>query len=154
MPFLVVLFSCDGDSGAPLLENDVIVGLVSWGDGCARKGRPGVYARVSCAYDWIRQSICTLSEQPPSYCQSLGFDQPLLDRMRLDVKYTVAPRMVSWAVFDDRHNRIASSPERSVTEEGVLESTYLPGHLGEYMIEMHNLFGTYLSLIFHFSVVI
>jgi hypothetical protein len=63
--------------------------------------------------------------------------------MRVDVKYTVAPRLASWTVFDDHHNQIASSPEGSVTEEGLLESTYLPVHLGEYMIEMHTLLGTY-----------
>ncbi|MGW7521056.1 S1 family peptidase [Streptomyces sp. NPDC054796] len=44
--------SCQGDSGGPLFRKDeagefVQVGIVSWGDGCARPGKPGVYTEVS-----------------------------------------------------------------------------------------------------------
>jgi cell division septation protein DedD len=60
---------CQGDSGGPLLKKgltdteDVQVGVVSWGYGCAEQ--PGVYARVSQGYDWIRQQVCALSDNPP-----------------------------------------------------------------------------------------
>lgn len=57
--------SCQGDSGGPIFENrggtQVQVGIVSFGDGCARPNRSGVYARVSGAYDWIQQQICNLA---------------------------------------------------------------------------------------------
>ncbi|POM81306.1 Serine protease trypsin-like protein [Phytophthora palmivora] len=49
--------SCQGDSGGPLILEqtieDVLIGVVSWGNGCGRAGYPGVYARVSIARDWL-----------------------------------------------------------------------------------------------------
>ncbi|MDJ1130519.1 serine protease [Streptomyces iconiensis] len=43
--------TCQGDSGGPMFRKDdadkwVQVGIVSWGDGCARPGKPGVYTEV------------------------------------------------------------------------------------------------------------
>jgi len=66
--------SCQGDSGGPLVikgndahdgSDDVQVGVVSFGYGCADPDFPGVYSRVSSAYDWIRQEVCTYSMYPP-----------------------------------------------------------------------------------------
>lgn len=60
--------SCQGDSGGPVFLDGVQVGVVSWGNGCARPGFSGVNARVSDASAWIQQQICELSENPPVDC--------------------------------------------------------------------------------------
>ena len=69
--------ACQGDSGGPLVvrgndsngADDVQVGVVSWGIGCASQDFPGVYSRVSVAYDWIKEEVCRRSSDPPSHFQ-------------------------------------------------------------------------------------
>ena len=53
--------TCQGDSGGPMFGRDAagalrVVGATSFGEGCARPGKPGVYARVGDAAlrEWIR----------------------------------------------------------------------------------------------------
>lgn len=55
--------SCQGDSGGPLFIKDAttqknkLVGIVSWGQGCARPNLYGVYTKVNNQMAWIEKTI-------------------------------------------------------------------------------------------------
>ena len=49
--------SCQGDSGGPLTHRGRLIGIVSWGIGCARRLKYGVYTRVSSVAPWIQQQV-------------------------------------------------------------------------------------------------
>uniref|UniRef100_A0A3B3HRX9 coagulation factor Xa n=2 Tax=Oryzias latipes TaxID=8090 RepID=A0A3B3HRX9_ORYLA len=50
--------ACQGDSGGPHVtryhDTYFVTGVVSWGEGCARKGKYGIYTQVSKYIPWIR----------------------------------------------------------------------------------------------------
>ncbi|XP_018326582.1 trypsin-1-like isoform X2 [Agrilus planipennis] len=47
--------SCQADSGGPLVINNQLHGIVSWGNGCAKPNLPGVYANVVELRDYIKE---------------------------------------------------------------------------------------------------
>lgn len=73
--------ACRGDSGGPLIQTDpvtgkdILMGVTSWGVGCAVEGYPGVYGRVTSALPWIYESICEHTQDSASkntFCQTLA----------------------------------------------------------------------------------
>ncbi|KAF0046323.1 hypothetical protein F2P81_002852 [Scophthalmus maximus] len=62
--------ACQGDSGGPHVtrygDTYFVTGIVSWGEGCARKGKYGIYTQVSKYIRWIHEGIEQLMNKDPN----------------------------------------------------------------------------------------
>jgi hypothetical protein len=132
--------ACQGDSGGPLYdeENDVLVGITSWGYECADPFYPGVYARIATQLDWIQDVVCdtTMGSSSgggsggsggndwdslsalPSFCQSSPTHSPVPTlaptecsgyRVHVTVRTDFFPFESSWEIKDIRTGFVSSS---------------------------------------------
>ncbi|CAF0906363.1 unnamed protein product [Adineta ricciae] len=90
--------TCQGDSGGPLMmfttsNQWVLVGLTSYGDGCARANAMGVYTRVAAYQDWIQQTTSGAYLNPAS-----------------SVSARINPNVSSSAITDTTDNAVPVSP--------------------------------------------
>ena len=125
--------TCQGDSGSPLIvsgsnygDQDIQVGVTSWGIGCISKTFPGVYSRVSTQYEWIRFEVCRHSVSPPDNfnCDDLDLnatasqyspisidDDGMLDKsfVTLEVSLDKMPHDFSWSLTNLVTGNVLSS---------------------------------------------
>ncbi|XP_055050405.2 trypsin-3-like [Misgurnus anguillicaudatus] len=90
--------SCQGDSGGPLVVKNgtqwIQCGIVSFGQGCAKPGFPGVYSKVANYQNWIISQIT--SDQP-------GFVQYSSTDSSVTVPVTVGNNSSNYFVFSLFH---------------------------------------------------
>ena len=121
--------SCQGDSGGPLFdkENNIVVGITSWGFGYADPDYPGVYARISNQWDWIFDNICVNSSDNgmPSFCAGFATKAPTkspsptvaptpctaLDALDINAKFRTDdhPEQSSWSIMNLQSGVVVAS---------------------------------------------
>ena len=73
--------TCQGDSGGPGVWDDkgrsYVIAVTSFGLGCGRKGKPGVYTRVTEYLSWIQSNAgqyeLLIQVQNSHFCLKLNF---------------------------------------------------------------------------------
>jgi len=107
--------SCQADAGGPLLVDDNIqVGIVSFGIGCGQMGKPSVYTRVSHYKEWIDTNVCAMSSNPPSACSNTSTEDSNVE-MKLDAEqeemmvkfYTMIQDLMAF-IQDAMYNRLTT----------------------------------------------
>ncbi|GBP96701.1 Trypsin CFT-1 [Eumeta japonica] len=128
--------ACQSDSGGPVLYAGVVVGVTSWGAGCADAHHPGVSARVSTYTDWIQKVMSksvsseiwtyfTLCDAERARCKICNNEYPLKGRtttaMRNHLKSMHKNEFAELEkcekVKKDALSRIATSSQKSFKSE-------------------------------------
>ena len=126
--------SCQGDSGGPLYdkENNVVVGLTSWGYKCADLKYPGVYARISDQTDWMQGVICAESprDDQPIFCKPSSTINPVSTlaptsctgiRAHVTLRTDYFPYETSWEMRDIKSGEVVAGEGGFVDKYEIFE---------------------------------
>jgi len=145
--------TCRGDSGGPLIldgvspDKDIVVGIVSWGFGCALPAFPGVYSRVSYEVEWIKQTICYISDSPPVEYDCSLYSAPIDGENTAPVTVTLNlddfPEETGWSIRNKADGTVygqANPGDYTTKRETVIETVFLPAG-STYIFEITDTFG-------------
>mmetsp|Transcript_8962 Transcript_8962/g.21316 ORF Transcript_8962/g.21316 Transcript_8962/m.21316 type:complete len:1059 (-) Transcript_8962:2662-5838(-) len=131
--------TCRGDSGGPLIvdggspDKDIVVGIVSWGFGCALPAFPGIYSRVSHEVQWIKQTICYVSDSPPTEYDCSLYTPPVDGENTVPVTVTLNlddfPEETGWSIRNKADGTVygqAKSGDYTTKRDTVIETVFLP----------------------------
>lgn len=127
--------SCQSDSGGPLryvgkASNgkmiQTLVGIVSYGTGCARSDKPGVYTRISAYADWVDT---TISEATKTRSQYIMLSLPVVIGIVVGVVVFVVIFVLILVAFFMRRNKNAPTTHPPVLHQDV-EASDVPSTTG------------------------
>ena len=100
--------SCQGDSGGPIIHKSTgkLVGIASWGSGCANANFPGVYAKVSDQLTWIQTYITAWSTGTPV---SSPTNSPVSTPVSSPISSPVSTTGCDWQCYLDNYPDLRSA---------------------------------------------
>ena len=130
-----------GDSGGPIFDsNGLLVGIVSWGKGCASPTYPGVNARISSYISFLEEGICSFSAYSDDLCQRLAE----ADRASSDWFGNVSRPEDGWTIYGNATLPAETDSAWNVSRPLLLSENWL-GKSPQNETNTTALFGQYFS---------